>query len=143
MERFNHASGKNNPEPDKTREGSPRSLPYHIEIEERADGMYEKISFLHEPMERYKDDLTRIEIAIESKKQTLAELEENLAAHASVGVTHIFTADIGNKIKLLREAIGRLEVTRNVTQRRLMLLARQDHLEEAMLEQQPLTDTEH
>lgn len=116
----------------------------HVEFFQRPEGVYEEISFLYEPMQAYKDDLVQIEVALEAKRVALKELEAKAASHAIVPAEEalrILRGDFHDKIVLLRETIGRLEVLHTVTQQRLMMLARQDQNERQILEH-TATETE-
>ena len=82
-----------------------RATPSHIEFEDRADGTYEKVSFLHESIETYKDDLSRIEHALAVKRNALTELEQVYAAHASIDALAALAIKLADRITMAKQAI--------------------------------------
>jgi hypothetical protein len=116
----------------------------HITRFEGPGGEYEETSFLYEPMERYKDDLARLDIVIGHKRGVLRDAEEKLGAHASVAIDAMSTSkdDIVRKVAYMKNEIDRLEIVRTMDMQRLGLLVQQDRLEQDLLDKLP-TDVEH
>lgn len=99
------------------------TVPGYREFERNGE-RYGEVSFLHEPIERYQDDLMRLDIVIEHKKQALREAE----AH---------------KVAYIKKELGHLEITRTMTLHRLGLLAKQDRLEQDLLDDLSADKIEH
>lgn len=115
-------------------EAPERTASPHIELEDRADGTYEKVSFLHESVETYKDDLSRIEHALAAKRSMVADLEQKYAAHALSDALATLAMHLADRIAMTKQAIERLEILHTATQQRLLLVLQRDRAEEAVLD---------
>lgn len=116
----------------------------HVEFFERPEGTYEEVSFLHEPIEAYKDDLSQIESVLIAKQDKLKDMEEKAALHATApegSSLHILDGHLTEKIGALRDEIGRWEVLRTITQQRVIALSKQEYHERRILDHMP-TDIE-
>lgn len=114
-------------------------------IFERDGETYEEVSFLHEPMEQYLNDITLLDVVLEHKKRALEDVKEILSArHAASDISslHLLEGDISERIAYLKREIERFEITRTMTLQRLTLVARQDKIEKGMLDDLA-TDVEH
>lgn len=130
MERFT-------PQQNSERHTTEHSAPLYVDFEDRPDGTYEKVSFLHEPIETYKDDLSRIEQAFAAKRAALADLERKHAAHAATDALAVLAGDLAGRIAMTKQAIERLEILHTTTQQRLLVLLQRDRVEDAVLDRMP------
>lgn len=119
-------------------------VPGHRRVFEREGETYEEISFLYEPMERYKDDISRLDVVIGHKKQTLYEAREKLKAHVATGISamHVLEDDIANKMVFMKKELDHFEIIRETTVQLINLLAKQDTIERNLLDTLP-TDKEN
>lgn len=116
----------------------------YVEFFERPEGTYEEVSFLHEPIEEYKNDLSQIKSVLITKQNKLKDMEEKAALHATApegSALHILDTPLHARINALRDEIGRWEVLRNMTQQRITILIKQEYLERQILDHAP-TDVE-
>lgn len=104
-------------------------------IFDRPEGTYEELSFLHEPIAEYKDDLSYIGKMLQHKRAMLVELEQKAREHESVaiGAFAMLHADLADKITKVKTDVHYLETLHTVTMQRLTMLIQEDELQKKEL----------